>query len=388
MQIPAQYQGREQSYLKHRVLEEYLLAWGHKLGSRAQHRRVRLCYVDGFAGPWQANDAALADTSIAIGLGALEAAVTTWRNKGYPIDVAAFFVEKDPQAFANLQRFLNGHRGLVCTQAFPGEFGAHVEKLHQLLRGDPGFIFVDPTGWKGAAMCFIAPLLEGARQRDVLVNVMFDHINRFKDDPRPFLREQMRDFFGLNDRDMPEGLGEEDLFSLYRSRLKSQCKVQYAADLAIPHPIVERTKFRLVVGGNNPEVLKVFRDAERKVIGAEAASVREQAALREKERKTRQLSLLSTPPATDSHYESLHARALGQAPRDVLARLSKVKSISFRDLWPELLETHHLTKTELGQCVWEMFKRGEIRIENASPRERATHDDHMLSIISPSHSNA
>jgi hypothetical protein len=43
MQVPAEYQGREQSYLKHRVLEKYLLAWGHKLGSRAQRRHVRLC---------------------------------------------------------------------------------------------------------------------------------------------------------------------------------------------------------------------------------------------------------------------------------------------------------------------------------------------------------
>ncbi|WP_438033719.1 three-Cys-motif partner protein TcmP [Sorangium sp. So ce204] len=378
MRVPAQYQGREQSYLKHRVLEEYLLAWGHKLGSLAQRRRVRLCYVDGFAGPWQAKDAALADTSISIGLEALEAAVKTWRDKGHSINVDAYFVEKDPHAFASLERFIKGRTGRVHAQAFPGEFGAHVGNIRRLLGGDPGFVFVDPTGWKGAAMRFIAPLLADSRQRDVLVNVMFDHINRFKDDPRHFLREQMREFFGLADRDMPAALSEEELFALYRRQLKEQCGVEYAADLAIPHPTVERTKFRLVVGGNSPAVLEVFRDAERKVIGAEAASVRDQAALRAKEEKTGQLTLLAAPPATDSRYESLHARALAQAPRDVLARLATKNSLEFRKLWPELLEAHHVTRPELGKLVWKMYKEGTIRILNLKPDERSVKDDHVL----------
>ena len=382
MQVPEQYQGREQSYLKHRVLKEYLLAWGHKLGSAAQKRgRVRLCYVDGFAGPWQAKDADLADTSIAIGLEALETAAATWRDHGYPIDVDAYFVEKDPRAFASLECFLKKRpEGLVRAQAYNGEFGTRVDSIRQLLGKDAGFIFVDPTGWKGAAMHFIAPLLADSPQRDVLVNVMFDHINRFKDDPRQFLREQMREFFGLGDGEMPPALSEEELFALYRRQLKMQCGVKYAADLAIPHPTVERTKFRLVVGGNNPAVLEVFRDAERKVIGTEAASVREHAALRAKEEKTGQLTLLATPPVTDSHYESLHARARAQAPQDVLARLTAVKWIGFGELWPELLEAHHVTRTELGQLIWKMYKQSEICILNVKDGERSVKDEHRLAV--------
>jgi three-Cys-motif partner protein len=378
MDIPAQYEGREQSYLKHRVLEEYLLAWGHKLGSLAQRRRVRLCYVDGFAGPWQANDAALADTSIAIGLGALEAAAATWRDKGFPIEVDAYFVEKDARSFASLERFLRERAGVIRARAFRGEFGAHVDEIRRLLGSDPGFIFVDPTGWKGAAMRFISPLLADSQQRDVLVNVMFDHINRFKDDPRRFLREQMREFFGLADSEMPAALSEEGLFALYRSRLKTQCGIEHAADLAIPHPTMERTKFRLVVGGHNPKVLRVFRDVERKVIGAEAASIRDRAAVRAVEQKTGQMSLLATPPATDTHYESLHAEARVEAPRAVLALLGRGASIEFGKLWPSMLEVHHLTRTELGQLVWAMSKRGEIRIIGLKPTERSMKDEHVL----------
>jgi hypothetical protein len=221
-------------------------------------------------------------------------------------------------------------------------------------------------------------LLADSHRRDVLVNVMFDHINRFKDDTRQFLRDQMRDFFGLEDRDMPEGLAEEELFALYRSRLKAQCGVRYAADLAIPHPTDERTKFRLVVGGNHTKVLELFRDVERRVIGSEAANVREDANIRAHTAKTGQLSLLTAPPTTDPRYELLRARARQAVPRELLARLAQVERITFAELWPGLLEGHHITKTELGQLTWEMYERHEIRILNAKPRQRSMRDEHIL----------
>lgn len=380
MLVPPEYQGREQSYLKHRILEGYLLGWGHALGSGSARGRVRLCYVDGFAGPWQAKDAELKDTSIAIGLDALEAAAKTWRERGNQIEIDAYFVEKDKAAFAALESYLANRKGVVRVKAFAGEFGEHVGDIRRYLGKDPGFIFVDPTGWKGAAMHFIAPLLADARQRDVLVNVMFDHINRFKDAPHEFLREQMRDFFGLGSRDMPEGLDEEALFALYRRQLKAQCGVQYAADLAIPHPTFERTKFRLVVGGNNPKVLELFRDLERKIIGAEAAVVRDAATARAQTAKSGQLSLLAAPPVRDARYESLRKRAVDQAPRDLLARLAGGASLEFETLWPELLENHHLTRTELGKLVWEMRKAGVIQIRNVAPGERSVKDEHLLVI--------
>ncbi|HKQ69155.1 MAG TPA: three-Cys-motif partner protein TcmP [Polyangiaceae bacterium] len=136
MQVPREYQGREQSFLKHRVLHEYLLGWGLKLGSLARRRRVRLCYADGFAGPWKAQSAALEDTSIVIGLNALEAAAQTWREHGAQIDVEAAFVEKDDMAFGDLDlrrrlaccRRARGrtHRGRKCLAIAIGQaIGAH-----------------------------------------------------------------------------------------------------------------------------------------------------------------------------------------------------------------------------------------------------------------------
>jgi three-Cys-motif partner protein len=378
VQVPEEYRGREQSLLKHRVLYEYLLAWAHKLGSVARRRRVRLCYVDGFAGPWKSKSESLDDTSIAIGLRALEAAAQTWRDRGAQIDIDAAFVEADPIAFAELDRFLKGRKGAVHTVAYPGEFGALVPELQNWLGGDAALIFVDPTGWKGAAMRFIAPLVAEQPRRDVLVNVMFDHINRFKDDPRAFLREQMRDFFGLGDSDLPDALAEEELFALYRAKLKELCGVQYAADLAIRHPTDDRTKFRLVVGGKNPAVLELFREIEKTVIGKEAAVVREKASTRKHTDRTGQLPLLEAPAATDARYDSLHDEGLREAPKALVARLAAAGPTTFATLWPEVLEANHVTKAELARIAWELAKQGEIDVTNAGPRERTMKDDHVL----------
>lgn len=54
-------------------------------------------------------------------------------------------------------------------------------------------------------MSFIRPLVL-CPVRDVMINVMFNDINRWKDDSRSFLRTQMRDFFGLEDDDLVPGL--------------------------------------------------------------------------------------------------------------------------------------------------------------------------------------
>lgn len=379
MNVPPEYQGREQSWLKHRVLREYLLGWGLKLGSVARRRRVRLCYVDGFAGPWNARSASLDDTSIAIGLSALEEAAQTWRDHGAQIDIEAAFVEKDDAAFAALERYLSNHTGTIRTHPRHGEFGSFVPELKQWMGADAGLIFVDPTGWKGAAMRFIAPLAADSPHRDVLVNVMFDHINRFKDDPRAFLRSQMRDFFGLSTGDLPERLDEEQLFALYRTRLKQECYVPHVADLAIPHPTMDRTKFRLVVGGKDPAVLQLFRDIERKVVGTEAAVVREAAAVRDTEQRTGQLSLIAAPLPSDGHYESLHEVALREAPRALASKLTGAAGgLTFGAIWPDLLEHLHMTRTELARIAWSLHKSGAVRVLNVKGGERSVKDDHIL----------
>jgi three-Cys-motif partner protein len=374
MQIPVEYHGREQSYLKHRVLEEYLLLWGMKIGSTAPER---LWYVDCFSGPWQSVSEKLEDTSIHIGLNVLATAVDTWRQQGRQISGHAIFVEKDPKAYAALVAHLATLDLGITTLPLFGEFGDHADDIARRLGKDPAFIFVDPTGFKGVGIRHIAKLAN-ERMRDVLINVMFNHLRRFKDDPREFLREVFREFFG---RDLPLGLSEDELMRTYRAGLKDGTTLRYAADLAMPHPTIERTWFRLVVAGHHPKVLEVFRTVEAEVMANEAAQVRTSARDRKTEQRTGQLSLLDTSPARDAWYAKENERGREAAIEALIQEISsREHGASYGQIWPRLLEEHHITLRELSQLVLERVHAGVLQIEPRRARRSRVADDDVISL--------
>lgn len=378
MKVPVEYEGREQTYLKHRVLTEYLNSWAQKLASTARlgySREVRLWYVDCFAGPWQDKDESLEDTSVAIGLKALERAADTWRD--YNVKLSAIFVEKDRKAFARLDDFLSKRPGTVESHRFQGAFGDFVGEIDGLVGKDPAFLFVDPTGWKGAGMNFIAPLASKSR-RDVLINVMFNHINRFKDDPREFLRVQMREFFGLQERDIPPGLTEESLFSFYREQLRKASGVPYAADLVIPHATKDRTWFRLVVGGHHHAVVELFRDVEKRICGSEANKVRDDA----RSRDVAQLGLGFDLEQEDLAYQRLHEADQAHAAEDVLKSLEEYSPQVFVSLWPDILCERHMTKGELAQVILQLVKQRRLVIveEEVNTRRRTLKDEDCIGL--------
>jgi three-Cys-motif partner protein len=374
MIVPEVYHGREQTYVKHRVLKLYLDSWAQKLASRARRQAISLWYVDCFAGPWNTADGDYRDTSIWIALEALNAAATTWGRQGYRIEVHAVFVEKDPAAFEELQGLVLRDKGQVQVHPLRGAFGAHVATIQQLIGADPAFLFVDPKGWKGAAMRYIAPLAK-PRGRDVMINVMFDHINRFKDARLAFIQAQMQDFFGLS---LPRQLSEEALMQLYRDQLKSTCGLQYAADLMVPHPTHERTKFRLVVGGHDRAVIQLFLEVERKVALTEAEEIRQEAKERRRLARTHQLPL-GLPLSPDKRRSSsLRERELVEMRTHIHTILTTHGTKRFEALWPVILEACHLTLTDVKQELWKMRQQGTLLIEGIGPGERSVKDHHIV----------
>lgn len=378
MEIPKEYAGREQTFLKHRVLEEYLLGWAHKLGS-PKSGQVRLWYVDCFAGPWEAMSPELADTSIAIGLSSLQTAAATWREKGWNIALSALFVEKSARSFKLLSKYIEDHVGAVDATTFHGEFGQYVEEIDRRIGSDPAFLFVDPTGWKGAAMDFIAPLASRPR-RDVLVNVMFNDINRQKANPADEIRAQIADFFGLDDDGILRGLDEEQLLTLYREKLKEKCGVRYAADLAIPHPHIDRTWFRLVVGGHHPAVLELFRTVEHHVVGRTAATVR--AAARAVARSNpQQHGLFDTQaaaPSSDRRFE-IRVQAHQHQARQEVVRLVRAspRGIRFRELLHPLMERFSLRRSDVEQIMKTLRKQRALELPGIVG-QKARLDDNQI----------
>lgn len=383
MGLPAEYEGREQTWLKHQVLRHYLRAWAQKMGSLARYGPVTLWYVDCFAGPWEAQSGDLADTSVAIGLDALREAQERWKDAPHGCSTGAIFVEKGAAAFNRLETFLATSSGTVKARAFRGEFGDHIEAIKGQLGADPAFLFVDPTGWKGAAMRFIAPLSR-PEKRDVLVNVMIHHMLRFKDDRRTFLRDQMREFFGLKDSDLPVGLSEEKLIKYYRRRLGESCGLKYVADLIVPDPTSDKTRFRLVLGTHHSEGLRLFRESEYRVLGKDAAPVRQDAKNRKQFVSTGGQGVLFAPeaPSLEARYASLRAEGLETLRAELPGYLKSRGQVKYQDLWPDLLLQFHVAEGDLRNLLVKMKREGKLETLGAAPGDRGIKDEHRIQLTS------
>src|SRR5262245_8977673 len=96
------YLTREQAYIKHRLLEEYLPEWAYKVGNAWDE----LVYVDGFAGPWQTTNTEYSDTSFGIATQLLRQCQTgLLKTRDRDLRIECILIDQDKTAFAELKRF-------------------------------------------------------------------------------------------------------------------------------------------------------------------------------------------------------------------------------------------------------------------------------------------
>jgi three-Cys-motif partner protein len=141
------YEGREQAYIKHCLLNKYLSSWGFKIGSKWDP----LVFIDGFAGPWGSLDKDFADASFGIAINALANAIFGLEKIGRSINAACIFVEKAPQPFSKLEAFAKKHSSSrVQAIALRGRFSENIGTIEDYLKTlGPNafkFVFLDQKG--------------------------------------------------------------------------------------------------------------------------------------------------------------------------------------------------------------------------------------------------
>ncbi|MBI3068835.1 MAG: three-Cys-motif partner protein TcmP, partial [Betaproteobacteria bacterium] len=148
--VPPAYRGKETSFIKHELLKAYLKRLFLIIGMSAQRLGfAELCYVDGFAGPWQDESDDLGSTSIAISFRILDECRKELEKQNRSLRIRALYVERDKTAFARLENYLREQTPAgIDTKAFQGDF---VELQEAVLdwcasRGF-AFFFLDPKGW-------------------------------------------------------------------------------------------------------------------------------------------------------------------------------------------------------------------------------------------------
>lgn len=263
--VPDTYQGREQAYIKHRLLEGYLAKLFLIVGMSSGKLGVtELCYVDCFAGPWLDASDDLSGTSIAISLSILEKCRQELLRHGKTPRFRALYVEKDRAAFEHLQHYLQKHTPTgIEAQALEGDF---VELRPGILDwcGERSFVFffIDPTKWTPVGVEVLKPLLQRPRS-EFLINFMYDFLSRAAS--MSDLKVQMVDLLGEAPevKDLHGEAREKHLLDMYRRNLKRLLPRKWPARSAYVRVLdrkKERPKYHLVYLTSHPRGIVEFME--------------------------------------------------------------------------------------------------------------------------------
>jgi three-Cys-motif partner protein len=186
-ETPAEYEGRSHVYVKHQLLKCYLERLLHIVGASANKLNYpEIKYVDFFAGPWIKEKQTINSTSIKVAIDELERAKRQLGTRT-TARFSALFIEKDPDVFQQLSAYLVEQEKLtgLKLEALHGSFPECVPEVLKQCRSEAFcFFFIDPFGYKDVGPAEFKELIQRPRS-ELLINLMVDHINRFKrkDDP-------------------------------------------------------------------------------------------------------------------------------------------------------------------------------------------------------------
>lgn len=274
------YQGREQSFIKHRFLATYLRDASYKT---LQKRSPYFNYIDAFAGPWNIQDEKdLSDASFNQAIQVLNGVKESLSYSGHSgIKVRFCLCERDPARILELRSYASRHRDIEL-HVFEGEFEANLAKISSICHKGFTFCFIDPTGWNidsEKIFKFLADL-----RGEFVINFMEEHVGRHSgfhgvaDSFGRFLADpNWKVDFELLPSDWSN---EKKILELFRSKVKSSRAASYVVDFPIWKPRVNRIKMRLLLGTNSSEGVRLFRDTQSKIERVEIetrASIRSEA---------------------------------------------------------------------------------------------------------------
>ena len=263
--IPSEYNGREQTFIKHEFLTEYIEVLAFK---KLFHNQI-LNYVDAFAGPWRTKDIdGLSDTSFDLTLKRLVKVKDILEKKqNKPVEIRFCLCEKEVESFEKLQEYSkNNTDDKIKIFLFHGKFEDQLEKISNVCETGFTFTFIDPTGWKIDSDLILKFLND--QNGEFLINFMAEHINRHA------TYSKVSESFGLflanpkwkeEFNSLSNGSTEERILTLFKKKIKDSGAAKYTPNFSIQKPRENRVKMRLLLGTNSPIGLRVFRDVQETV---------------------------------------------------------------------------------------------------------------------------
>ena len=371
------YIDREQTLVKHIILENYLKRFAIIVGSRWD----TITYVDCFSGPWNVQSDDFKDSSFAIAIEQLRKARDVQRKRtGKTLKLRCFFLEKTPSAYAKLKQFADQQDDVKIDTKNKKLEDAIQDILNFVQNGGPksfSFIFIDPTGWSGFALEPITPLLK-LNPGEVLITFMTEHIRRFIEWQQKQNQESFIKLFGSGQfKDNLKGLDEKDredaIVKAYSERVKTVGEFGYTSSAIVLHPKKNRTHFHLIYATRDRKGVEVFKEAEKTAMSV-MEKARDEAQKREREERTGQteIRLFSGTVTQDpsEYFRSLRERYMSRARAAVLALLQTKKQLAYDEAWSSAMTFPLTWESDLKDWIrdWELV--GQLEIIGMKERQR------------------
>ncbi len=366
------YLGREQTLVKHIILQRYLLRLAVIVGTWADS----ITYIDCFSGPWESKTPDYADTSFGIAVQELKKVQVELAKQGKRPRIRCFFLEKDKKSFAELKTFCDSLSGIeaeaknnVLEKAVPEILEFHKKGGQKNFT----FTFFDPKGWKGIELDVIQPLLK-LSPGEVLINYMTSFTRRFIESQDPELIPGFDRLYGNSVfRTKLAGVSEDDrddaMVEEYIRRIKAEGNYSFASYTPVFQPQINDIHFHLIYATRNEKGLEVFKKEERKAVEV-MESARAKAQQRERE-SGGTLELFSSNEMHDTQfYNSLRTKYWNKTKAKVHALLASKKPVSYDFLWEAALTTPLVWVEDLNQSLMELSKKGKLKFVGLSEREK------------------
>jgi three-Cys-motif partner protein len=350
------YSGREQTAAKHFILRHYLQELAFKV-----LRFTDIVYVDGFSGPWESKAEDFRDSSFMIAIQVLrDAQQKMYQLTGTRRGVRCFLAERNPEAFALLQAATSPHNSpgeAFEIKTHRGEFEEAVDEIDAFIANSFPLIFIDPTGWAGYSLEKIRMLFQ-RRKCEVLINFMYDFINRFASSDDPAIVASLEPILGgagwrtRLDPGLPRGLAVEKLF---RESLRGAGQFEFVVSTRIAKSTADRPHFFIVYGTKDRNGLKAFRETEYSALRRHAEN-RAEAKERRREARIGMKDLFADQHA-HAEVESVHrlvAEQMSTASTELLRALSTVGPMRFSDVVTHLLQAFMLRETNVKSICLEL----------------------------------
>jgi len=234
-------------------------------------------------------------------------------------------------------------------------------------------VFIDPTGWTGFGLRKIEPLLRH-RPGEVIVNFMFDHINRFLEGDRSELIPSFNELFGGPGWESAVEVTtrrEEAIVELYCSRLAQIGGFAYVTFTRVLKPTLDRTYFYLIYATRHPKGLIEFRQVEEQAI-AEQEKVRVDA------KEVSRLARTSQPPLfapaemglPPTPFESERQVRLPEAQGKIRVALERAGRLDYDEVLVMLLQTPLVFERDVKAIIGDLQQQGYLSIEGLKGKQR------------------